>query len=112
MVKALDARKLDILKLVVDRYIRTGEPVGSKTIAEALNNSVSSATIRNDMAALERMGYLEQPHTSAGRIPSYRGYRFYIANLMTRQPLSDYDRRVIEETLLRGDLNPRRAVGT
>ncbi len=110
MVKALDARKLDILKLVVDRYIRTGEPVGSKTIAEALNNSVSSATIRNDMAALERMGYLEQPHTSAGRIPSYRGYRFYIANLMTRQPLSDYDRRVIEETLLRGDLNPRTLV--
>lgn len=110
MVKALDARKLNILKLVVDRYIRTGEPVGSKTIAEALNNSVSPATIRNDMASLERMGYLEQPHTSAGRVPSYRGYRFYIANLMTRQPLSDYDRRMIEDTLLRGDLNPRTLV--
>lgn len=110
VVKALDARKLNILKLVVDRYIRTGEPVGSKTIAEALNNTVSPATIRNDMASLERMGYLEQPHTSAGRIPSYRGYRFYIANLMTRQPLSDYDRRMIEDTLLRGDLNPRTLV--
>lgn len=107
MVKALDARKLDILKLVVDRYIRTGEPVGSKTVAEALQNAVSPATIRNDMASLERLGYLEQPHTSAGRIPTYRGYRFYIANLMTRQPLSDYDRRMIEETLLNGDLNPR-----
>ena len=59
MVKALDARKLDILKLVVDRYIRTGEPVGSKTIAEALNNSVSSATIRNEMADLEAMGLLD-----------------------------------------------------
>ena len=70
MVKALDARKLNILKLVVDRYIRTGEPVGSKAIAEALDNAVSPATIRNDMAALERLGYLEQPHTSAGRVPS------------------------------------------
>ncbi|MGI5893780.1 MAG: heat-inducible transcriptional repressor HrcA [Candidatus Merdivicinus sp.] len=107
MVKALDARKLDILKLVVDRYIRTGEPVGSKTVSEALSYAVSPATIRNDMAALERLGYLEQPHTSAGRVPSYRGYRFYIANLMTRQPLSEYDRRMIEETLLNGDLNPR-----
>lgn len=110
MVKALDARKLNILKLVVDRYIRTGEPVGSKTIAEALDNAVSPATIRNDMAALERLGYLEQPHTSAGRVPSYRGYRFYIANLMTRQPLSEYDRRMIEDTLLKGDLNPRTLV--
>ena len=88
-MKALDARKLDILKLVVDRYIRTGEPVGSKAIADALEYSVSSATIRNDMAALEQLGYLEQPHTSAGRIPSYRGYRYYIANLMTRELISN-----------------------
>ena len=107
MVKALDTRKLDILKLVVDRYIRTGEPVGSKTVSEALSYAVSPATIRNDMAALERLGYLEQPHTSAGRIPSYRGYRFYIANLMPRRPLSEYDRKNVEDTLLNGDLNPR-----
>lgn len=107
MVKALDTRKLEILKFVVDRYIQTGEPVGSKTIAESLNYAVSPATIRNDMAALERLGYLEQPHTSAGRIPSYRGYRFYIASLMPRRPLSEYDRRTIEDTLLNGDLNPR-----
>ena len=106
-MKALDARKLEILKLVVNRYIRTGEPVGSKTVAETLEHAVSPATIRNDMAVLEQLGYLEQPHTSAGRIPSYRGYRFYIANLMTRQPLSEYDRRGIEETLLQGDLNSR-----
>ena len=106
-MKALDARKLDILKLVVDRYIRTGEPVGSKTIADALENSVSSATIRNDMAALEELGYLEQPHTSAGRVPSYRGYRYYIANLMTREPLSEYDRKTVEDTLLKGDRNPK-----
>ena len=105
-MKALDARKLDILKLVVDRYIRTGEPVGSKFVADALEYSVSSATIRNDMAALEQLGYLEQPHTSAGRIPSYRGYRFYIANLMTKEPLSEHDRKTVEDTLLKGDRNP------
>ena len=106
-MKALDARKLDILKLVVDRYIRTGEPVGSKFVADALEYSVSSATIRNDMAALEQLGYLEQPHTSAGRIPSYRGYRFYIANLMTKEPLSEHDRKTVEDTLLKGDRNPK-----
>ena len=106
-LKALDARKLAILKLVTERYIETGEPVGSKAVAEALSQAVSSATIRNDMAILERVGFLEQPYTSAGRIPTCRGYRFYIANLMTPKPLSEYDRRLVEERLLKGDLNPR-----
>ena len=76
-------------------------------MADALEYSVSSATIRNDMAALEQLGYLEQPHTSAGRIPSYRGYRFYIANLMTKEPLSEHDRKTVEDTLLKGDRNPK-----
>ena len=71
----LDERKLKILGAVVDEYIVTGEPVGSKTIAQLPGIGVSSATIRNDMALLEQLGYLEQPHTSAGRIPTFNGYR-------------------------------------
>lgn len=106
-MKALDERKLNILKFVVERYIDTGEPTGSKLIAEEFGNTVSSATIRNDMAALERLGFLEQPHTSAGRIPSYAGFRYYIANLMNREPLSEEDRLYIDETLIKGDLNPK-----
>ena len=66
----VDDRKLKILAAVVDEYVRTGEPVGSKAISKLDNINVSAATIRNDMAALEQLGYLEQPHTSAGRIPS------------------------------------------
>ena len=84
-----DDRRLKILETVVDEYIRTGEPVGSKTIATMFGNSVSSATIRNDMATLEKLGFLEQPHASAGRVPTYLGYRMYISNLMhPREPVS------------------------
>ena len=67
----MDDRKLKVLAAVVDEYIRTGEPVGSKTISQLEHIKASSATIRNDMAVLEQLGYLEQPHTSAGRIPTY-----------------------------------------
>lgn len=74
----MDERKLKVLASVVDEYIRTGEPVGSKAISGMLDIKVSSATIRNDMAVLEQLGYLEQPHTSAGRIPTFAGYRLYI----------------------------------
>ena len=77
-----DVRKLLILKTVVELYIQYGEPVGSRIIADQFLPGVSSATIRNDMAALEQLGYLQQPHTSAGRIPTNRGYRFYISQLM------------------------------
>lgn len=84
----MDDRKLKILAAVVDEYIRTGEPVGSKAIAGKPGIKVSSATIRNDMALLEQLGYLEQPHTSAGRIPTYAGYRLYIEQLMPRGDLS------------------------
>ena len=79
----MDDRKLKILAAVVDEYVRTGEPVGSKAISKLDNINVSAATIRNDMAALEQLGYLEQPHTSAGRIPTFAGYRLYIDELMT-----------------------------
>lgn len=92
----LDDRKLLVLSAVVDEFIRTGEPVGSKTIITNSNLNVSSATIRNDMAALEKMGFLEQPHTSAGRIPSYLGYRMYIEKLMRPQELSQAEKRKID----------------
>ncbi len=76
-------RKQEILATIIERYIATGEPVGSKAICADMNNAVSSATIRNDMADLVELGLLEQPHTSAGRIPSQAGYRYYVDNLMT-----------------------------
>lgn len=95
----LDSRKQKILSLIIDGYIATGEPVGSKALAEALGNSVSSATIRNDMAVLTAMGYLEQPHTSAGRLPTAKAFRLYIDRLMDRHPLTEKDRQDIDESL-------------
>ena len=84
----ISARKKKILAAVVDEYIRTAEPVGSKTIAETAGLGCSSATIRNELSELTALGYLEQPHTSAGRVPSPQGYRFYVNELMERQKLS------------------------
>lgn len=78
----MDNRKLKVLAAVVDEYIQTGEPVGSKKIADKLDIKVSSATIRNDMSTLEQLGLLMQPHTSAGRIPTYEGYRLYIKEIV------------------------------
>lgn len=83
----LTERKQLILAIITERYIATGEPVGSKAICAQMGNAVSSATIRNDMADLVDMGYLAQPHTSAGRIPSQAGYRYYVDNLMTNYEL-------------------------
>ena len=92
----LDIRKLKILTAIVETYIDTGEPVSSKILAQQLGFSVSSATIRNDMAALFEMGLLEQPHTSAGRVPSHLGYRVYVDQLMHCKPLSEEERREID----------------
>lgn len=80
----LTARKEKILGLVVDHFITTGEPIGSKLLSGFFETSISSATVRNEMSDLSAMGYLEQPYTSAGRIPSQKGYRYYIDNLMHR----------------------------
>ena len=88
----MDDRKLRILKAVVEEYVVTGEPVGSKTIAALPDIHVSAATIRNDMAFLEQLGLLEQPHTSAGRIPTFQGYRVYIERCMGGKGLSDAER--------------------
>lgn len=93
----MEKRTLKILEAIVDEYIRTGEAVGSKLIAERLGNTVSSATIRNEMAALEQQGLLEHTHTSSGRQPTYQGLRFYIENIMPPQELPEEDREEIDK---------------
>ena len=103
----LTERKKKVLRCIVDLYIRTAEPVGSKAIAELPDMNYSSATIRNEMAELTTMGYLEQPHTSAGRVPSAAGYRLYVDELMMDYRLSlDETRSIntaIEEKMQRVD---------
>ena len=95
----LTDRKKKILRAVVESYIRTAEPVGSKAVQELAELDVSSATIRNELADLTELGYLEQPHTSAGRIPSPKGYRLYVNELMQEQRLSLEETRQINEAL-------------
>ena len=95
----LSERKQKILKAIVDLYIRSAEPVGSKTIAALPDMDFSSATIRNEMAELTSMGFLEQPHTSAGRIPSPAGYRFYIDRLMQDYRLSVDETQSINQAM-------------
>ncbi len=91
----LGPRKSAVLRAVVEQYVRSGEPVGSETIAEHSGLGVSSATIRNEMAALEELGYLSHPHTSAGRIPTDTGYRHYVDSLPAGGRLRDAQRRAI-----------------
>ena len=95
----LTPRKKEILKVVVEHYISTAEPVGSKMIAQQLKSSVSSATVRNELADLVELGYLEQPHTSAGRVPSPKGYRLYVNELMEQRALSLQETEQINEAL-------------
>lgn len=96
----LDDRKARVLRAVVEEYIETGLPVGSRVIAKRYRLGVSPATIRNEMADLEDTGYLDKPHTSSGRVPSDRGYRFYVDELMPRKKLTADESRAIE-TLFR-----------
>lgn len=109
---ALGERKRQVLKMITESYIRSGEPIGSKAIVEQLDNAVSSATIRNDMADLSVMGLLEQPHTSAGRIPTVMGFRVYIDQLMPRQRLDDIGRREIDALLATCAHDPEKMVDT
>ena len=95
----LTARKKQILKVVTERYIDSAEPVSSKFIAEAMGGSVSSATIRNELADLVELGYLEQPHTSAGRIPSAKGYRLFVNELMEKTSVSHEEAEEINAAL-------------
>ena len=91
----LDARKLRILKAVIDEYVLSAAPVGSRSISRRSGLNLSSATIRNEMADLEELGYLEQPHTSAGRVPSDKAYRLYVDSMMRRSRLSEDEVRLI-----------------
>jgi len=84
----LDERKRKILKEIVDEYIESAEPVSSAVIVEKYEQDISSATVRNDMAELEKAGYLEKPHTSAGRVPSAKGYRLYVDELLKYDNIS------------------------
>lgn len=99
MAAEMDQRKKQILKVITDDYIISAEPVGSRTIARKHNLGLSPATIRNEMADLEESGYLEQPHTSAGRVPSEQGYRYYVDALMSLQKLSPQEMDLIYHDL-------------
>ncbi|MBX9247038.1 heat-inducible transcriptional repressor HrcA [Actinotalea ferrariae] len=92
-------RRLDVLRAIVEDYVHTHEPVGSRVLVERHNLGVSPATIRNDMAALEDAGYIAQPHTSAGRVPTDKGYRLFVDRLSTVKPLSAPERRAIQAFL-------------
>ena len=99
----LSERQITILDAVIRNYLATGEPVGSRTISKYTDLNLSSATIRNEMSDLEEMGYIVQPHTSAGRIPSDKGYRLYVDHLIEQnekktKEISDMKEFVIEKT--------------
>jgi heat-inducible transcriptional repressor len=100
----LDDRKLAVLRTIVEDYVSTNEPVGSKSLVERHNLGVSPATVRNDMAALEDEGYITQPHTSAGRVPTDAGYRLFVDRLSSVKPLSTAERKAIE-SFLRGAID-------
>ena len=96
----LDDRKLDVLRAIVEDYVATQEPVGSKSLVERHHLGVSPATVRNDMAVLEEEGYIRQPHTSAGRVPTDAGYRLFVDRLSRVKALSPAERRAIERFLV------------
>lgn len=95
----MDDRKLEVLRAIVEDYVATQEPVGSKAVAQRHALGVSAATVRNDMAYLEEAGYIQQPHTSAGRIPTAKGYRLFVDRLGKIKPLSAAERRAVHRFL-------------
>src|ERR1700761_1708926 len=95
----VEDRKLEVLRAIVEDFIATNEPVGSKALADRHNLGVSAATIRNDRAALEEDGLIAQPHTSAGRVPTDAGYRLFVDSLTEIKPLSSAERRAIHTFL-------------
>lgn len=95
----LSERKLRILQAIVGDFIRSAEPIGSRTLSKKLNMGISPATIRNEMSDLEEMGFLTHPHTSAGRVPSDKAYRLYVNNLMQRYELPEEEKHIIEQKI-------------
>lgn len=106
MTAALDPRAAELLKLLIDRYVRDGQPVGSRTLARSLGVDLSPATIRNVMADLESLGFVSSPHTSAGRVPTERGYRYFVDTLLAPEQLGDEARSRIATELLPGNRSP------
>ena len=105
----MDARKQRVLQAIVALYGLEGEPVGSSVLANYFDMAVSSATLRNEMAALTKLGLLEQPHTSAGRVPSAKGYRYYLDNLLTDdQPLDRVTRARVDAVFASLDHEPEK----
>lgn len=98
---ALNDRKIQILQAIINDYIETAEPVGSRTIAKKYNLGISSATIRNEMSDLEEMGFILQPHASSGRIPSDMGYRLYVDHLMQQKELTSEQQRYLQSVISR-----------
>jgi heat-inducible transcriptional repressor len=108
---SLDDRRKEVLRSLVELHVETGEPVGSESLARALNRSVSPATLRNIMADLEALGYLDHPHTSAGRMPTDEGYRFYVDSLMGRpRPLAPEDAAAIQSGLRKPEASPNQVL--
>ena len=99
MKNNLTDRKLRILEFIIQEYIHTAEPIGSRTISKNQGLNVSAATIRNEMSDLEELGLLVQPHTSAGRIPSEKAYEIYVKNMMGSNFLEEYDKQMIQSKL-------------
>lgn len=106
----MDERKRRVLQAIVALYTSDGEPIGSHLLSEYMDLAVSTATLRNEMAALTKLGLLEQPHTSAGRIPSGAGYRYYIDNLMNCPPLSAEQKAAIDARFANFDYDPPKLV--
>jgi heat-inducible transcriptional repressor len=99
-VPALEERKAAILRAIVQDYVRSGEPVGSRHLVEQWDLGVSAATVRSEMAALEEAGFIDQPHTSAGRVPTDKGYRYFVDALAGTASLTDEQRSILEDLLL------------
>lgn len=100
VIKIISPRKTKILELIIESYIETAEPIASRTVAQKCNLGISPATIRNEMSDLEEMGYIIQPHTSAGRIPSDKGYRLYVDNLMKHKKLTASETDFLKKIIL------------
>jgi heat-inducible transcriptional repressor len=107
---ALDDRKKEVLRSLIRLHVATGEPVGSESLSRVLDRTLSPATLRNIMADLEALGYLEHPHTSAGRMPTDEGYRFFVDSLMDRQSLAPRDAAAIRSGLRRGGGSPQQVL--
>jgi heat-inducible transcriptional repressor len=106
----LDARRREVLRTLIQLHVESGEPVGSGSLSRSLNYALSPATLRNVMADLEALGYLDHPHTSAGRVPTDEGYRLYVDSLMDQQPLARGEREAIDAELRSRDASAEQAI--